>query len=643
MGKTAIFALFSIVTLFLLGSGAAIERYQISDAEKALNAPSFSSGNAFEVSQTGNVGLFSGNLFMSSTDVSLNGRAGLGFSIVREYNSNIFLHFNRMESSSCLSENGALEKQLCTSQGWGTANCNKVCPNCLVFESLTEIGAPARCSIDDARASSFIKPKLLGRGWDMTFGKIQDPTELASTVNEGLFGTFNRLLPKNGVNTQSLILNNRPMQLYLPSSFKLNNPDLAGSTWSADASYIDAPFAAWNEAHETISPYKFTLFTSDGSPVFMTYLKAGDEWGEYYYPEQATYFDRSGKRYHFTNYVRFRGPYDDLPDTDTSNINNLYSEEIFSDWAQNPYAGLYLTEISDTFGNFIRINYACNIAGYGNYPNPCPDGSPFISSITDTFGRSITFNYYPDPNGVPLYRRLKSICYPTYNSETVQTDCIHYYYEDYNGDTYQSSKRPLLLQVQLEDQNGVSRGIPATTYSYDEFFDEDWGSPNQNYNSQELSKITYPTGGSVEYDFSFIDSWPVLNYVFGYNDPSSSSFKKRAIVEKREISNGKTNKWNYDYQFPQVTTFKMEDVKPYVIVTDPLQKSKISYFYPVTVMPTSINTGGGMGGMLKSACDSQCSDRIDYVQCDCPGPGCVTVCPRVTTTCNTYSGFQCSA
>jgi hypothetical protein len=589
--RVALF-LFLIAPLVLAG----MTRSDISDAENALNVKGFDAGNAYSIYQSDAVNLYSGNLIISDTDVNLPGRNGLDVVIKRQYNSNVFLHYNKYTSADA-SDSCITYPSSCSVFG---AESSKICDDCNFINDpyyanyCYTSGTPS-----DAVATTFIKPRSMGRGWTMNvFNRIKDPTPIVymdakykvpgrdfwngGAVKANFLSTF-------GITTLSMVLDENEEQLIYPSLFSNSDTDKTNQFWGVDVQLVE-PIRNSNNTDAN-----FTVFTSDKSPVEMRYnISQKIVGGETIYnvvPTNGTYYDKVGTKYEFSHYVPYRGPYDDLPFNDAHSHPDI--KRCFTDWAENPYAGLYLTRVIDTYGNYIKYNYLV-IAG---------NNTPFLDNITDTLGRVIKFYYRTgDPE---LYKRLQKICYPNFENTTI---CVHYTYEE---DAPYSGTRPLLREVQLKKNNVPL--APSTNYTYTTDFFHD---------TQELSDIRAPTGAWTHYRYLSLIGAPSLNYVFpmGSDWYDSQGPKKRAVHEKTvwlwDEDTGRESATTYYYVLPVFTGF--DSITPYTMVTNPNGLSTIHNYYPATVMPNKINMGNpeaSVGGMIDNQCDPWKSGRCRDDEC----------------------------
>ena len=200
------------------------ETFRIADAEAALNTNGFDAGTAFDFGLNDVVNLFNGNLIITETDVYLPGRNGLDVAITRQYNSNIFLHVNQYGGSSSM--------------------CDKedevVCPDCNINANI-DGWAMGGCSNQDPEKSRWIQPKLLGRGWDLDYGRLKDPTQLIydnyynvelGNIGGGIPGT--RGFPLRGTTGFSLVMGNNEVPLFVPEKFIPTTTGSRNIPWGVD-------------------------------------------------------------------------------------------------------------------------------------------------------------------------------------------------------------------------------------------------------------------------------------------------------------------------------------------------------------------------------------------------------------------------
>jgi len=477
-------------------------KFHSTERQAELNAKGFSEGSAFSFGLGDTVNLFNGNLIVTATDVYLPGRNGHDLRLTRQYNSNIFLHYaNINELQSPCEKNAA-------------------CPEC----DLTDGQYGNFCDFSK-QETSWQRPKWLGLGWDMTPGRVKDPTPILAN---GGFKGIRLPVPGKGLKQMSLVVDNAESEIVHPNLFSVSHTFMEYS-WGTDVYDNDR------------TDNKYTAYLEDLSPVSFEY---SDVIGQ---PIQAEYFDRAGTRYTFNHYVRPCDTYDDLPYS-SPGLCDAYNKPGnigIWEWAENPYTGMYATQIKDVKGNLISINYIGQ--------------SPYINYITDSLGREIGFNVedYNTING-----RLDFITYKNYNGQDI---FIKYIYGK------NANNLDLLTEVHITDAAGIDLQ-PPTKYLYDSV-------------TSELTGIAYPTGALVEYRY---DDEDVLTYNYFFPGYDESQLTKHRVVKTRKVTvEGSSYTWTYDYSYQ----INGNDVKAITEVTDP-RGNRVRYtFLPASLMPNKIDVG----------------------------------------------------
>lgn len=529
-GSSLKFILFFLIMCLVscslvLPSVLADQQARITGSESQLNLPGFSAGNAFSFSFGDTVNLHTGNLIVTATDVYLPGRNGLDLSVTRQYDSNIYLHWNQ-----CPKAGEGWDHQ---DPGLGTTVCEKAfslkywcqnyCPDCYC-DSLCDNCNPytnpffhSCCSYADQEVTSLKRPGWLGLGWSLDLGKIKDPTQLFVDQQVGFDHNFVYGVPEKGINSLRLVLNNAEKSIITPYYFKSDALSGTGPAWGSDLNNDENPNDNIYVAYlDDLSPIRFkhdSIYNVPSNPPNFPnapIIKAG-------IPFSAEYY-KDGAKYLFNHYVPFCGAFDDIPYIDTpgncvfqgqGNVGGYWDPYKYYKWAQDPYAGLYLTAVMDSVGNYMTINYsvewkdACPSSKtcyngvsctsncyYGGdwpgtfwsliHPNYIDrneidddylfDNSPFITEITDTLGRVIKF-CTDDPGktpqqcdnlleGNPIDGRLKWIKYPNYNGIPIY---VVYYYTGTDDE--------LLDRVEVWANNlppsGENQNLTTRYYYYD--------------------------------------------------------------------------------------------------------------------------------------------------------------------------------
>ncbi len=607
---------------------------QINEAEQALNAKAFDPASVFGLSFSDNVNPMSGALSFTQTDLVLPGRNGLDVQISRSYSSNIFAHINQYPAG-----------QTCT-------YVNTLCDDCLTPNNIGgpeyDLGSGSitlpfldrvmnTCSSTDPEQSSFNPAKQLGRGWDMTLGRVKTPAPLlfVNGPNPGDVVPTYSYVSMRGITADTMTIFNNEFSLIWPSMFR-QHKDLFSMSGELDlndyvywniaqqllevdyqqvsdkevdadgtcispatyAAFIKPPYADMvsyysNKGWSFYSGYcmqgmpgyregygTYTLYTDDLSPVHYTFHTADNAAlpggqinlpdlqysycemvdGELTHPlnclayntglfgPEVVYTSRDGLLYRFENYVPFCGRFDDLEDGNPDGRCQFTDEQtaqLSTRWAQNLYPGTYLTQIKDSFGNTIDIYYK------GDYGAGKDTGNPFIDHIVDTYGNEILFTYDNPDGQYDIHTRLKRIQYPN-PSHPGSSLYIHYLYED----DCDAQGKPLLSYVYTSENPypgtcSPDDPIPGTVthYEYDPA-------------SQELVKVSLPTGAIITYDYVWLAStdhnggMPAYDLTKDYTTTDQRYVARRGVHTKTIYYGGACDRtdsqggclWTYDYQ-----------------------------------------------------------------------------------------------
>jgi hypothetical protein len=639
--KKEILIVFLMCFILVFACFVSANQGQITNTETQLNAPGFSEGNAFSFGFDDTVNAHTGNLIITSTDVSLAGRNGLGVAITRQYDSNVFLHWTQCpKAQTSLSPAGCtLNDPIDGPNCPAGYNCDNVCTECLIpgYEPGTMC-----CEGIDNEAMSLKSPGWLGIGWDINLGKIKDPTQLLVDAEFGGDHDFIYGVPEKGINSLSLVLGNTETQIILPYWFESEAYDTEPLTpqkiWGSDLRDGDdldniytgytsnlAPVTIW---HDSIYDYVPNIPPNDPLFPLRAKVKAGIPLGAEYYS--------GGTKYLFNHYVPFCAQFDDIP-YDNSNPgrcipadqNPPYYE--YYKWAENKYAGLYLTAVVDSMGNYMTIEYPGWHGSFLGFEGVLDvgdiyDNSPFISKITDSLGREMIFctadpGKYPnsedcnpnDPTNNPTINgRLRWIKYPNYQGTPIY---VVYYYTGSNDELLDR------VEVWANALPPSGQNMQLTT-SYDYYGIDYFEAGLQPYKA--LQSITYPTGAVVEYDYrneesyelyGLYDTWKTTNF-FTYNyismwemptllSDAPENAARWAVHERRVKPNGVDNcplgdscnecsddecfAWLYDYD-----TYR-EQVTPgeplynvwlvETAIQDPLGNYQVQTAFPAAHMP----------------------------------------------------------
>ena len=535
----------------------------MNEAEKSLNVKGFDAASAVGTTFSDSINPYSGALTISQTDILIPGRAGMNIQLTKQYNSNIFLHINQKP---------------------GQADCiytNDLCPECAVpdildasktmdsrgiYSTTTAIRSMNSCNPSgvDQDPSSYKRAGILGLGWDMDPGKIQDPTAILFKNSNPTY----EYVSSRGVNSLKMTIDNNDYSLILPSMYRHNdvsdyadqesiiNLDLDNincAEWSTNlgnpTGEIDGASNSITFLQNYVYPNQnngfqsyfidntFTGYTSSYEPVFLSFYTIGDisqnpgQLGL----QQAYYYSKNGNTYFFGNYVPFCGKYDDIriPNSDSSTCLELSSELLSSNipniqekiarWAENPYAGNYLEYVFDDFGNKITYVY---------YKDSEGQNTPFIKQIDNGISESpaVYFRYIDENNNLlgefnsnfNINTRLK---YIKFVGPTGQR--LYRIYE------YDSVDKNLLISSYVsESENG--NAIAGTKYEF-EYGDKEVLNANQR--TKELTKVILPTGAEIEYTYAWNSNIPV-NELTRFEGTDFGNSITRRVVAIRTVKNG---------------------------------------------------------------------------------------------------------
>lgn len=607
---------------------------RVTSAQNALNARGFDAASAVGTTFTDSISPYTGTLTVTLTDVFVRGRNGLNIQLTRSYNSNVFLNVNQRPGGGTFTcdnpNNFACDVQ----------NPVEFCtvPDRLSNDHLDDGGLAMNPGVGETRPmntcddggyqqpSSFKRPGILGFGWDMTPGKFVDPTLLLFEIaNDGTSRKTlqYRYISARGINSMGLIIDNNKQDLILPSMYRENPtseielmPSL--SFWSNDVgndgeikfySYGDdingvgipndevddnivmAQNENFGRAILANQGRTFPVYTSDLSPVFLTYPSLSDlmrisvggklgalvTTGEY----KAVYYDKAGKEYQFDHHVTFCSKFDDMRGYSNPGFcSSIYAkylvkwkwENIFN-WAENPYPGLYLTKVTDMFGN--QISYT--------YRGSSSDPSPFINTVTGPNGNIVTFGYgTPTPSGVDSGGALdinSKITYIKYPNPSIPGAFLHSVYrysqpkpkgtipftptlngrgecEAYLENSYDQDipaacscggiiggnqictieevdAIPLLEFSCVSTQPNCVRPsevVAGTLYRY--HYDPE---------TRELIQVDLPTGAKIKYEYAWAHNLPAFDLLAVNDDLSDyQTMSKRVIVSRTVFNSDET-------------------------------------------------------------------------------------------------------
>ncbi len=518
---------------------------RMANAQNALNVKGFDAASAVGTTFSDSINPYSGALTITQTDVAVSGRNNLDLKLTRQYSSNIFLNINQF-----------------TGGGMECTDTNDLCPQCEVpnligGKKLDSNGLPTLdygagrgmsvCVYDSqiTDSASFIRPKMLGLGWDMTKGRFKDPTPLLFFTEEvpgsdDITSINYNYVSQRGINKQSLVIDNNEQDLIMPSMFRSNElaPDFVhddSALWSNNLgnhhgvinSFRDNITKAQNyfflDPIDHAGDNSYTLYTSGLSPLFVDYpysfnamgLEPGNLQGT------AVFYSKDGSKYVFEHFVPFCSDFDDLknpyisPGTSCKAIesNPIYMKKDFAKWAENPYSGLYLTFQEDPFGNFI----------YYNYETP---ESPFLYEIQGARGPLAQFHYtdfYYDEveNFDDITTKLKYIKFLS-----PEGGWLYRIYEYEISQATGHIEAPLLTSTYVSESLG-GNAISGTKYNYD--YDPV---------SNELVKVILPTGAIIEYTYAWAPDLPSVDVSRIDTDPARLKKVERRVVSVRRVKDG---------------------------------------------------------------------------------------------------------
>jgi hypothetical protein len=589
---------------FVLSSGPqgdqVLSTSRINEAQKALDVQGFNAKTSIAGFSNGvfsdSVNPVNGALSITQTDSVISGRNGMDVALTRAYNSNVFLNINQGPFNfNCESNNNSI-----------------TCPNCQTPKTLDSRDMKS-CSIQDGDSASFKREKYLGTGWTLNYEEnvLRDVTPLVYETVDGKVSNTFKYISARGINSISL----NGQDLILPSMFA-SNFDLFGSNnfktegnflWSYDLAFTRGltslqVSSLLNSLHN-FDPYSILTQTQidpialaqnyfigetgagkiGGFAAYTDALEPVQIWHNVntIYPGAiqtiANYKTKDGRTYAYGNQVNFCDKFDDMLNTsgghcDTNSLTELQAEKVFN-WAENPYAGTYLTDISDTFGNNIHINYFGQSSDYGMSTK-----SPFIDTIyTPGVTKPIQFIFDSDYSTVPsalnLDSKLYSINVPS--SRDSSYNKMKYTYTNINGAN-------LLQSVELFDSSSNSIAGTKYVYGYDQ-------------NTRELTSVTLPTGATITYTYAWENSIPAYDPLrIDYQPYVGVNLDKmpRRVVKTRTITNGgvcntPTCTWTYDYQSSAVPVNSHYTIT--TTVTDPFGNKVVTEAYATTSPTLSYN------------------------------------------------------
>jgi len=599
--KKILAASFILVLVFSLVNSA-IGPMDEEAAKAAMNVNSFASGSAYGGGYSDGINSNSGKLGINELDLKIPGRNGLDVVIMRGYSSDIF---SRIPNSvggnqrTCEYSNNLCDSDINGDENDYTTSCRTP----TTVQGINNERDMATCSDSGEQFSaSYRRAKVVGRGWEMTLGKVETPTPILFKRYEDpslLYPTPTDNIPTYefvsllGVTKDALTLFNGEQELIYPSMFRKHRdllgkdiyswvPDLAAAQqqdlrqnplWNialayreTDGAYSSNLVKSKNEMssyysnafyltdNESMTPEEraewaskgleeyynydegngvFTLYTSDLSPVHFDYTHSPEDYSLVEdvplanlayntgaYGPHVVYKSRDGTGYIFENFVSFCDKFDDTITSQqgTCKNNGISSQDRFKSdlWAEQPYAGTYLTQIKDDFGNYIDFYYNGfdENDGWGK-----ETGNPFVHHIVDTYGRNITFRY-SDSSGKPnvvggydINSRLISIEYPNpvYPDNPEKNLYRHYVYQSACYPKDNLNAVPLLKYSFVSTENfedSVNLGscevvsgnyVPGTLTEY------------QYSPSQELTAVVLPTGQKISYEYDWRQEVPAYN------------------------------------------------------------------------------------------------------------------------------------
>jgi len=577
---------------------------RISEAQGALNVKGFDVAATLGSTFTDLIDPATGSLTISQTDFVLNGRNNNNVILSRRYSNNVFLSLNQYwgGSANCIGPTGS-----------NTIACDATDPyvkctmdqnqlynqKIMVSDGSLSTGSTRsmhRCQEIALEDTSFSRAKYLGQGWTLNYleNRIKDPTSLVfgdELNNDGKLEALYDYIPLRGTNFLSMVLDNNEQQLILPSMFELplevDDPiSRANTYWGYDLAYesqssfydndaITRIQTEWinNDDYEDYLNHQYSYFTYTNSlePVWFVNNLYGSNVPNAV-SQNVNYYSKDGKTYSFNHNVKFCGVFDDMKvpglivDGSCASVlpyNGPNTNKVMN-WAENPYAGIYLTTIIDDFGNMITINYK-------------GEGSPFVESIIAPGGKMAEFTYAPknDPESFGMYgqeydlnTRLRSIKL----DQPIGGAKVYRIYQYKN-----TAGVPLLGYSFLSaspycyaDNTCVIKG---TQYQY-----------NYDSNTRELTQVMLPTGATINYEYAWATNIPSFDPIRQISSGNEyPSLNRRVVIKKTIINGGKCGptedcSWNYKYITQDVLNMK-------TIVTDPFG-NEIEY----KLMPTTTSS-----------------------------------------------------
>jgi len=493
-----------------------------------------------------------------------------------------------------------------------------------------------RCYFQNSDSSSWKRPEYLGRSWTINYqeARLKDPTPLlygyfpAGTKNgiqEYLSGPYGyKHVSARGISGLSVVTENGEQPLILPSTHTSpfdssilvrwgfstaydGSMDYTGS-YPADELFQPNDPIIRSQIQSGVSDIGLVAFTSSLDPVTIEYSVddlmsnqgLGCDWAEecfgnrcYLVPDgcplniqdapwgvsldTATLQSKNGRQYDYTHYVEYCSEFDDYRCHDIPSIHRRR----YTNWAENPYPGLYLTKITDQFGNYIEIDYL-------------GEGNPFIETITAPGGLQARFDYYCSFDDVDT--RLYEVLVP--NGEGENMYVVYEYYPD----------KPLLKKSYMK--NHARNIISGTTYEYE--YDEE---------TQELIRVKLPTGAIVEYTYDWMYTMPAIDYLQGALDAGQQHiddyeqfyYQPKRVVTTKTVKNAgalcgeggegpfnaqtKTCVWTYHYDFMGKTQYLEDPSGKYfrTIIVDPWHRKTVYYSHPNAI---SIIDGSDLRGSV---------------------------------------------
>lgn len=537
----------------------------MAEAEKSLNVKGFDVASAVGTTFSDSINPYSGALTITQTDVSVPQRNGMGITLSRTYSSNIFLH-------TTANENNIVD---CNIENVNCPECtvaDNIGGNCLDYNGLL-IPCAARpmnkCENQQGLASSYIRSKFLGLGWDMTPGKIQDPTSLLFKDGAPTY----KYVSARGVNSLNMVIDNNANSLIVPSMYRDNDIvsytgqpelDLTGLSyspyvncagWSTNVGNPSGNIDSWSNRITELQNWQyqdqnsgaflidntFTGYTSSLEPVFISfwpipYIMYGysgnpnsgaNGLGEIGL-QQAFYYSKNGNTYFFGYYVPFCGKFDDMrnpcvdPDqarcVDIDNIGSCsgygaYLGQSIANFAENPYAGNYLEYEVDNFGNRLIYTY------YGQEQGDVQDHTPFIKFVNSGVSNpTVYFSYFDDESEMDIDTRLDYIKFVGPRGD--------YLYRIYEYANLEDGQPDLLTASYVSSSLSPRSPVSGTKYEFE--YDPI---------SKELVKVKLPTGAEVEYTYAWAQHIPI-NELLRFDGTSFGNMMSRRVVAVRTVTNG---------------------------------------------------------------------------------------------------------